>query len=101
MATRIIRAQSEDGVRIGISGRFDFSTHREFRATYADDAPGSQPYIVDLSATEYMDSSALGMLLLLRQHAGDDPSRVTLIGAGGVVRRVLEIANFGRLFRIP
>ncbi|EHQ51720.1 anti-sigma-factor antagonist [Ectothiorhodospira sp. PHS-1] len=85
-------------VIISIEGRFDFSEHRPFRDTYRDIAPGSMRFLVDLSRADYLDSSALGMLLLLREHAGTDTGRVTIQGCTEEVRRILRIANFDRLF---
>ncbi len=88
--------QDERTVRIKVKGRFDFSLHREFRDAYKDHA-ADLTYQVDLGAVEYVDSSALGMLLLLRKHAGDRPDRVRLTGASGPVRRILEVARFDQL----
>jgi anti-anti-sigma regulatory factor len=55
--------------------------------------------VIDMSAVEYVDSAALGMLLLLRDHAGD-ASRVTIRGSRGQPEQVLRIANFHKLFRL-
>ncbi|MCG5500324.1 STAS domain-containing protein [Ectothiorhodospira lacustris] len=85
-------------VIINIEGRFDFSEHRPFRDAYRDIAPGSVRFLVDLSRADYLDSSALGMLLLLREHAGTDAGRVTIRGCTEDVLRILRIANFDRLF---
>lgn len=85
-----------------INGRFDFSIHRNFRANY-EEILGSgavREIAIDLQSVDYVDSSALGMLLLLREKsmAGNIPVR--LINAKTAVRQVLEIANFERLFAI-
>ncbi|MBK1673029.1 anti-anti-sigma factor [Ectothiorhodospira shaposhnikovii] len=85
-------------ITIRIQGRFDFSEHRPFRDAYRDIPPGFARYLVDLSEASYLDSSALGMLLLLREHAGADIGRVTIEGCTGDVMRILKIANFDRLF---
>ena len=92
---------SSDGreVVIDVSGRFDFSLQKEFRDAYKD-YDGSLSYRVDLSNAEYMDSSALGMLLLLRKHAGDVSQRVRLTGAKGTVKKILEVANFDKMFAL-
>ena len=55
---------------------------------------------VDLSGAEYLDSSALGMLLLLREHAGGESSKIDITHASDEVRKVLDVANFGKLFNI-
>ncbi len=87
---------------LAVVGRFDFNIHREFRQNYEDilATPGIREIAVDLSRVEYIDSSALGMLLLLREKAMDRNIRVDLEHAHGAVRSVLEVANFGRLFQI-
>lgn len=87
-------------VNIAISEKFDFSIQREFRLAYEAKAKNVTEYVVDLSQAVYLDSAALGMLLLLRDHAGGDAARVTIRGAHGDVRRALDIANFNRLFII-
>jgi len=100
--SRITSQLSGDGdqVTITVSGRFDFGLHDDFRNAYRDRAPGSVRYVVDMSSTEYMDSSALGMLLLLKEHAGGDRSRVTIRNANPAVDKILRIANFHKLFEI-
>ncbi len=90
---------ADDEVRIEVRGRFDFSSQRAFRDAYRG-FPADRRYRVDLSGAEYLDSSALGMLLLLRKHAGDRRERVVLSGANETIRRILDIANFGKLFTI-
>ncbi len=85
-------------VRIVPPARFDISSHGDFREAYSRYDPGLN-YVVDLRATEYIDSSALGMLLLLRKHAGDT-GRVKLLGPQPEVRNSLSIVNFDTLFVI-
>jgi anti-anti-sigma factor len=47
-----------------------------------------------------MDSAALGMLLLLREHVQSQGGRVTITNCRGQTYDVLQIANFHRLFKI-
>lgn len=88
--------------QIKLSGRFDFNAHREFRAAYdpliADAVV--QSVTVDFSSVDYLDSSALGMLLMLRDKLGGVNKEVVLAGVQGNVKQVLDIANFGKLFQI-
>ncbi len=94
--------QEDDGktLVISIDGRFDFSTHQAFRDAYEHGDPGIRTFIVDLSETTYLDSSALGMLLLLRDYAGGDSARIFIENCNGDVRRILSISNFEQLFTI-
>lgn len=87
---------------IKLLGRFDFNTHRDFRSAYepliSDD--GVHSVTVDFSGVDYLDSSALGMLLMLRDKLGGVSKEVALTGVSGNVKQVLDIANFGKLFNI-
>jgi anti-anti-sigma factor len=85
---------------IKVDGRFDFSAHQEFRDAYEAISAGINSYVVDLGNTSYLDSSALGMLLLLRDHAGGDNSSIKIIKCNEDVRKILTISNFEQLFTI-
>jgi anti-anti-sigma factor len=87
---------------LSLGGRFDFNTHREFRDGYESllGKSGLQSFDIDLSAVEYLDSSALGMLLLLKERATAKNVKVALVGCKGTVKQILEIANFSKLFTI-
>jgi anti-anti-sigma factor len=87
-------------VAIKITGRFDFQCHRDFRDAYAKHAGKPCDYVVDLSGTDYMDSSALGMLLLLREHAGGDRATVVISQPNPTINKILTIANFHKMFKI-
>lgn len=92
---------SPDGrqVTLFINGRFDFSCHQDFRAAY-ESFSTELDYVVDLRGTHYLDSSALGMLLLLRDHAGGDYAQVRLINCSSDVVKILTISNFSKLFTL-
>ena len=84
---------------IRIKGRFDFSCHSSFRDAYSTAAAGSD-FVVDMEEASYMDSAALGMLLLLREHVQQNGGRVSITNCRGQTYDVLQIANFHRLFTI-
>jgi HptB-dependent secretion and biofilm anti anti-sigma factor len=92
-------AGSDNSALIKVNGRFDFSCHSAFREAYAGTADGTD-FIVDMGDASYMDSAALGMLLLLREYAQQHGSKVTITNCIGQTREVLQIANFHRLFKI-
>lgn len=93
---------SNDGreITIKVDGRFDFSAHQSFRDAYSQADPSSARYVIDMTRTEYIDSSALGMLLLLRQRAGGDGDRIRLFGCTTEVSKILQISRFDRLFQL-
>jgi len=93
---------TEDGnkVTIKVTGRFDFSTHQDFIKAYREYPKGEKGFEVDLSGAEYMDSSAMGMLLQLREHSNKQADGVVLSHGNEAIREILRIANFGKLFTL-
>ncbi|MFC3609036.1 STAS domain-containing protein [Stutzerimonas tarimensis] len=93
---------SADGqeLTIAIQGRFDYSTHQLFRDAYLGADVRPQRYVVNFQGVTYMDSSALGMLLLLRDYAGGDSASIRLLNPGADVRKILMVSNFDQLFEI-
>ena len=85
---------------IAVEGRFDFSAHKDFRDSYEDREDSPQCYSIDMTAANYIDSSALGMLLLLRDFAGGDSAEVEIVNCSSEVKKILSISNFDQLFVI-
>jgi len=102
MATMLDHQVTGETAKIILNGRFDFASHRDFRETYEEvlNKEDVKELIVDLAAVEYIDSSALGMLLLLRERALSHNISVKLANGRGPVKQVLEVANFSKLFEI-
>ncbi|NWG86476.1 MAG: STAS domain-containing protein [Hydrogenophilaceae bacterium] len=85
---------------LALQGRFDFHTHRDFRSAYelALEDANTREVVIDLGGVDYLDSSALGMLLLLRERAESMGKTVSLTKMQGTVKQVLDIANFDKIF---
>ena len=97
-----ISSKSGNKGSIRLTCRFDFNCIREFKTLYEpllNDASVTA-IEVNMSGVEYVDSSALGMLLALRDKAKGLRKQVTLNECRGVPRQVLEVANFDQLFEI-
>lgn len=96
-----INVQKTDGrAKLVLNGRFDFSAHRDFRGAYEPVLAAAEvrEVEIDFNSVDYLDSSALGMLLLLKERAGAANKGITLSNCKGTVKQVLDIANFGKLF---
>lgn len=87
---------------INMTGRFDFNAQRDFKEAY--DPQLSNPAVggieVNLAGVDYLDSSALGMLLMLRERSTAAGKSLKLCKPGAGVAQILEIANFAKLFTI-
>ena len=79
---------------------FNYAHHRDFKSTYTPllDDNNVRELELDFRRTNYLDSAALGMLLMLRKAAEGAGKPVTLANARGTVRDVLDIAHFQTLF---
>jgi anti-anti-sigma factor len=96
-----IDARVDSGVlTIKINGRFDFGVHNDFREATKLVESGVKLIEVDLGGTDYLDSSALGMLLVLRDRMAGDKSAIRIKNARAEVKKILEIANFDKLFTL-
>ncbi len=102
MAMQISTSNSGDGAVIKLAGRFDFNEHRVIKATYEPLLQKAEVkrLEIDLAGVEYLDSSALGMLMLLRERALAAGKTVVLSKPTSTVAQILDIANFGKLFTI-
>lgn len=90
------------GAKLGLSGRFDFTAHREFCQGYESvwQQPGVKRVEVDLGGVDYVNSSALSMFFLLKECADRSRIQPALTHCTGSDRRVLDVANFGNLFSL-
>ena len=97
-----VEVQIDDKVvTISLMGSFDIGCYEAFNESYKPYmSQAENVFIVDMQNATYMDSSALGMLLLLRDRTGGDKSRVIITNVGESVMEILKIANFDQLFNI-
>jgi len=88
--------------RIAMSGRFDFEVHRDFKNAYMTllDKPAVREIEIEMSQVNYLDSAALGMLMLLHERAKEVNKPVALLNASGEASQVMEVANFSKIFTI-
>lgn len=98
----ITSTTSEDNktLTISVQGRFDFSSLQVFRGAYEKVEPKPEKFVVDLKESDYLDSSALGMLLALRDYAGGDSANIRIANCNADVRKILVITKLDELFNV-
>lgn len=100
MSISVVPDSDSKTTKIMVSNQFDFSLHQTFRDAYrAVSTPGSV-FNVDLKQATYMDSSALGMILLLKEHADKLGGKVIISSPNESVLKILKIANFDQFVTI-
>jgi len=88
-------------VTISVFGRFDYGASQMFRDAYLNlDKVDGVDFHINLSDANYIDSSALGMLLLLREYAKNLGGKVFIENACEQISSFLKGAKFDQLFVI-
>ena len=91
-----VEAVSVDGQRVvRVAGEIDLSNVSEVLDAVAAALPAdATTVVVDLSATHYLDSSAIAMLFRLAERLDHSRQRLhLLVPHGAPIRRVLELTN--------
>jgi len=85
---------------IDVGNKFDFSKVEEFRNAYSELKSETTQITIELSRTEYMDSSALGMLLNMQKALSERNLSYTIENARPQVAKILKISRFDKKFEI-
>ncbi len=87
---------------LALAGRFDFNAHRDFRNGYEPALQNSSVKTLNLNMekVDYLDSSALGMLLLLNEKAKAANVEIVISSCPANIKKIIEVANFSRIFKI-
>ncbi|MBF0096092.1 MAG: STAS domain-containing protein [Magnetococcales bacterium] len=90
--------KSGDRVNVILPKTFGFEVRNDFRNAIQNNPTGTV-YELDFSEVEKMDSSAMGMLLLLKEAAGGE-GFVVLSKVKPEIVKLLQLASFNKLFSI-
>ncbi|MBU3002996.1 STAS domain-containing protein [Paraglaciecola arctica] len=96
------REFSEDGseLTIFLEEKFDFGKVQDFRLAYSEGNETVTSIVINLQKTEYMDSSALGMLLNMQKSLSDTVKSFKITHCRPQVLKILQIARFDKKFLI-
>ena len=84
---------------VNLNGSFTFSDNQSFRhIVTALDKKDIQYMELNFSGVDFVDSAALGMLLLLRDHASKRNIKVVLANPVGQVKKMFDLSHFHNLF---
>ena len=101
MPSAITSIQKGTLLEIAISGRFDFSILQNFRNAYTLDIEGRiEKIIIDLSRSEHMDSSGMGLLLTLKKELKLDAGCIELQNCRPHIKDALLAARLDHFFKV-
>lgn len=84
-----------------IKGHFTFTDTFKFK-TLLDDIEQKQPQklVLDFQEAEYIDSAALGMLLVLKEVAEKTNTDITMVHVHSQILKVFTLSRFEEVFDI-
>ena len=87
---------------IRLPERFDFGFHKTFSAAYEPLLKDKvlKEVELDFSLVQYLDSSALGMMVLLSKKFNARQVELSISGASGTAKDIIDMANLSKLFKI-
>ncbi len=93
--------QAGDILQVLIEGRMTHADHRQFRDILAR-VNETQPrrVVFDLSHVDFVDSSALGMLLSVRDACVQQSRTIVLKNPTGQVEKLTKIAKLHKYFEV-
>lgn len=100
MSIELTKNEANNIATIHIKGHFNFDVNAEFRRVLKSASEGGCEVVIDMSMVDEIDSSALGMLLLLREQCGGNPNKIKIIKCRQDIYDVLMMANFQTMFDI-
>jgi anti-anti-sigma factor len=94
----ISRVLKDDEILIRLGGEFKFPLRQAFLDSYKDVIGKPLRFVLDFSAVTEVDSSGLGMLLVLREKVLAGSKGIHLRGCDENVRKILHVTRLDEMF---
>lgn len=92
---------NDNELAIVLDKKFDFNCVEEFRRAYEDpNQSNKRTYVIDFKYTQYIDSSALGMLINLQKKVSEHGGKVRLNNPSEQIKKLFAISRFDKKFDI-
>lgn len=99
MAVTAVMKGNEIVIQIGTN--FDVQIYDDFNRSYIEHLNSIRSATIDLTHTQYIDSSALGMLLLFKEKINADKKDIQIVNVNDEVKALFDTASFDELFDMP
>jgi len=83
-----------------LEGRFDFGARKIFKEAVDGVSVEGSSVVLDLEKVTFVDSSALGLLVICHQNLKNKHVSFFLVNPQTYVKQVLELANIGKMIPI-
>ena len=82
---------------VSLDGRFDFGARKTFKETIDKVSESGNPVVLELGKVTFVDSSALGLLVICHQNLKTKNVSFCLVNPQTYVKQVLDLANIGKM----
>ena len=86
-----------DNMILHLDGRFDFGSRKTFKESVDGVSVEGSPIVLDLEKVTFVDSSALGLLVICHQNLKNKKVPFYLVNPQTYVKQVLDLANIGKM----
>lgn len=93
----ITKEQIQGTVVVHLEGRFDFGSRKEFKDAMELATEAMSAIALDLEKVTFVDSSALGLLVICHQNLKSKKIPFYLVNPQTYVKQVLNLANIGKM----
>jgi len=90
---------SGDSLELALSGKFTFADNKTFNDVI-DEIESYKNIVIDMGKVDFIDSAALGILLLMRDKCEKSATSLEIRNPKGQVKQMFDISRFGDLFNI-
>jgi anti-anti-sigma factor len=95
---RIAQRTNRDAVIFEIADEFTYTTRREFTAAVEKvRQAGCRHLVLNLRLVTFIDSAGIGLIALTAQQFQIEHRTLSLVGAQGTVKQILELANITKM----
>lgn len=96
----VTQEKIEKAVVIHLAGRFDFGAKKMFKDGLDEAMKEGLPIVLDFGQVSFVDSSALGLLVIAHQTLKSRKIPFSLVNPQTYVRQVLDLANVAKMIPI-
>jgi anti-anti-sigma factor len=97
---RVRKGEAGNDCRVFVEGRFTFDLYKEFLGIIDERSTNCDRLTVDLTRSDYMDSSALGMLIVMRERFPPTSTHTLCVKTGSAAEEILKVTRFEQMFDI-
>lgn len=100
MTITTVYDQNSNLLTINLPKQFVFNSYKAFREAYETTAPDTKTVKLNFQHTEYLDSAALGMLMLLHDHCNNAKRTMELSNYSEYVKKLITTTQLDKYFTL-